>query len=161
MSFHDAAANSAADSNLARKLLYVAAWTCASMPQSKQTGKPYLRRLASYACIIVLLCGAGYVIGANAFLFLHGTALLFKSTNTVNATYSRGYSVWPGVIHVRHMRVVFQDKNVEWSLDLEQATVRVVLAELLGRRFHVKWLKGSGVTFRFRHRIEPESQHKP
>jgi hypothetical protein len=59
------------------------------------------------------------------------------------------------------LRVVFQDVNLQWSLDM--ATVRVVLdlSELATRTFHARSVQGEGVVFRFRHRVEPWSADEP
>lgn len=94
----------------------------------------------------------------NAFLYFNGISLLFKSTNTVNATYRHAYSLWPGIVHANGLRIVFQDKNLQFSLDIGHLKARIVLSELIKRRFHVKWVSGGGAAFRMRHRIQPESR---
>jgi hypothetical protein len=120
-----------------------------------------LVRNAHYLLIALLLCVLGYLAGANAFLRFNGISLLFKSTNSVNATYRSAYTLWPGVVHINDLRIVFQDHNLQFSLDIKQAKARIVLWELLRRRFHVKWVDGAGAAFRMRHRIQPESRTQP
>lgn len=111
--------------------------------------------------IAVLICGSTYLVGLNSFLYFNGLQLLFKSTNTVNATYQRAFSVWPGVVHVKGLRVVFQDKNLQWSLDIDHVNARISVTELMSRRFHATRVEGSGAAFRMRHRVQPETKDEP
>ncbi len=106
-------------------------------------------------------CELLYVVVVNAFLSFGGLQLLFRSTNTVNATYERAFSVWPGVAYVKNLRIIFQDHNLQWSLDIENIKAHIALHELVRRRFHVTRLEGSGAAFRMRHRILPQSADKP
>jgi hypothetical protein len=114
--------------------------------------------------VVAILLGATellYVIGANLFLSLGGIAKLFETTNTINAKFERAWTFWPGHVHVRNLRVVFQDVNVQWSLDMTQAKVVLDLSELLNRTFHAKSVQGEGTVFRFRHRVDPASANEP
>jgi hypothetical protein len=70
-----------------------------------------------------------YVVAVNAFLNF-GFFLLFEDTNSVNATLGRAFSLWPGTAYVRDARIVFQDKNLQWTLDIANATVDVDMVAL-------------------------------
>lgn len=118
------------------------------------------RRVSRWVLLGALLSILGYLVGANLFLRF-GLPLAFRSTNSLNATVRRAWTIWPGVVHVRDARIVFQDYNLQWSLDLERATVTLSLHELASRTFHATKVTGSGVVFRMRHRIDPWKRWEP
>ena len=62
---------------------------------------------------------------------------------------------------MRGVLVTMQDRNVQFALRLREADVELRLRELLSRTFHATRVRGSGVSFRFRHRIEPEDVDEP
>lgn len=102
-----------------------------------------------------------YVISANLFLSLGGLAKLFESTNTINAKFERAWTIWPGHVQIRNLRVVFQDVNLQWSLDLAKVSVVLDLSELVSRTFHASSVQGEGTVFHFRHRVDPGSVNEP
>ncbi|HEY8945718.1 MAG TPA: hypothetical protein VIM73_15720, partial [Polyangiaceae bacterium] len=101
-----------------------------------------------------------YPIGANLFLRF-GFHLLFESTNQVNAKFASAWTVWPGTIHVRDLRVVFQDHNVQFAIDLPRGVLNAKLTELPSRTFRATRVRGEGLRFTMRHRIPPESTGAP
>ncbi|HYQ02691.1 MAG TPA: hypothetical protein VER96_28660 [Polyangiaceae bacterium] len=114
---------------------------------------------------MVLGCIAGveliYLIGANLFLNLGWLPLAFSGTNDVNATISGGWSVIPGRVHVRDLRFIFHDHNVQFSLDMRRASLVVHLSELPRKVFHASHLRGEGAVYRMRQRIDPWKTHDP
>ena len=102
-----------------------------------------------------------YLIGANAFLNFNVLPLAFASTNQVKATIAGGWTVIPGRVHVRRARVTFQDHNVQFSIDMEHGFLVLALRELGQRSFHVLQLRGEGVRFRMRNRIDPWDKSEP
>lgn len=101
-----------------------------------------------------------YLVGANLFLGL-GFSKIFESTNQVNVTFGRAWTWWPGVIHLREVRLVFQDHNVQFTIALAQAVVDVRLLPLASRTFHATRVEGDGLRFLMRHRIAPEAAQEP
>jgi len=102
-----------------------------------------------------------YLVGANLFLNLGGLSLAFESTNQVKATISGGWSVLPGHVHVRNARFIFQDHNLQFSIDMTRASMVLHLGELARHTFHASHLRGEGVVYRMRHRVDPWSKHEP
>src|SRR4051812_36122920 len=102
-----------------------------------------------------------YLVGANVFLNFGLLPLAFESTDQVKATVSSGWSVWPGRVHVRNLRLIFKDQNVQFSVDMVSASMVVHLSELARHRFHGSHLRGEGVSYRMRHRVDPWSKHEP
>jgi hypothetical protein len=113
--------------------------------------------------VVALLVGSEllYVLGANLFLSFGGIAKLFESTSTINAKFERAWTIWPGHVQIRNLRVVFQDVNLQWSLDMASASVVLDLSELVSRTFHASSVQGEGTVFRFRHRVDPWSVNEP
>jgi hypothetical protein len=75
--------------------------------------------------------------------------------------FRHAWSLWPGQVHVDDLRVRVQDRNVQFVVDLPSADVTVRLVDLMRREFHATQVRGSGLSFRFRHRVEPESADRP
>ncbi|HEV8246146.1 MAG TPA: hypothetical protein VGP93_10280, partial [Polyangiaceae bacterium] len=113
--------------------------------------------------LLWLLVGieASYLVLGNLFLSFGGVAKMFEATNDINATFESAYTIWPGDVHVRGLRIVFQDYNLQWSLDLPEVHVKLRLRELLKRTFHASSVRGEGAIFRMRHRVEPEDAGRP
>ena len=100
-------------------------------------------------------------MAANLFLSLGGLATVFASTDKINVTFRRAWTLWPGRIEARDLRVVFQDHNLQWSLDIARVSFDPELRELLHRTFHARDVRGEGAIFRVRHRVEPWSKDEP
>lgn len=102
-----------------------------------------------------------YLVGANVFLNFGLLPLAFNSTDQVKVTISGGWSVLPGRVHVRNVRFIFRDHNVQFSVDMTSAFLVLHLTELAQRTFHASHLRGEGVAYRMRQRIEPWSKNEP
>src|ERR1041385_2629472 len=111
-------------------------------------------RLLVFAIIGVALA---YVVLTNAFLTLGGVQWMCRSTNSIAVNFDSAWTVWPGVVHARNLEVTIQDRNVESLIHLDRATLTVRMTELVRRTFHSTRLRGEGLSFRFRHRVMPES----
>ena len=121
------------------------------------------RTRRALAAVVGLLVGAEllYLLGANLFLSFGGISKLFEATSTINAKFERAWTIWPGHVQIRNLRVVFQDVNLEWSLDIASASVVLDLSELASRTFHARSVQGEGAVYRFRHRVDPWSANEP
>jgi hypothetical protein len=104
---------------------------------------------------------AAYPIAANAFLRYGGVEKAFEGTDTVAVHFDRAWSFWPGRVHVEGGRVTMQDRNVQFALVLDSVDVNIDLFALTRRTFHVTSVRGTGVSYRFRHRIEHEAMGLP
>jgi hypothetical protein len=100
-----------------------------------------------------------YLVGANVFLNCNLLPLAFAGTNQVKATIRGGWTLIPERVHVRSVRITFQDHNLEFSIDMAHAFLVVHLSELLQHTFHGSHLRGDGVVFRMRNRVDPWSAH--
>ncbi len=122
------------------------------------------RRLPKAARILVLVPAVvelAYLILANAFLNFNILPIAFAGTNQVRATVQGGWTIIPQRVHVRQVRVIFQDHNLQFSIDLARGFLVVHLTELLHQRFHASHLRGEGIVFRLRNRVDPWAKHDP
>src|SRR6187401_2287773 len=123
--------------------------------------RSWLARGVRLVVIALVALPLVYLGAGNAFLRFGGIDAMFAGTNQVSAKYESAYTLWPGRVHVRDLRIVCQDYNLQWSLDFEKVTAELRLTELVRRRFHATRVVASGGVFRMRHRIEPESKGEP
>jgi hypothetical protein len=112
------------------------------------------------AAALLSSVAAIYLLAANLFLNLW-FGVLFAGTNSINVTLGRAWTLWPGDVHVRDVRVTFQDHNLQWSLDIERANVGLKLLPLVRRTFRATRVHGEGTVFRMRHRVDPWSIDQP
>lgn len=59
-------------------------------------------RIARWLLVGCFASALIYLLTANLFLRF-GLPLLFRSTNSVNATVANAWTIWPGVVHVREI----------------------------------------------------------
>ena len=85
----------------------------------------------------------------------------FAGTDQVAVHFRRAWSFWPGRVHVEGARVTMQDRNVQFALVLDSVDVDIDLLAFARRTFHATRVRGSGVSFRFRNRIEHEALGLP
>jgi hypothetical protein len=111
--------------------------------------------------VTLLVLALAYPVGANVFLSAGGVKKLFEHTDSVKVDYRRAWSFWPGRVHVDDIKVTVKDRNVQFVLTIPRVDVTLSLRELLHRTFHATRVRGEGLSFRFRHRIEPESAGLP
>jgi hypothetical protein len=106
------------------------------------------------ARVVCVLAGLElvYVVAANAFLRSNGVVALVQAADGVKLDYASAYSVVPGHVHVRRLRLRFEDYNVQFQVFVEKGTLDIGLTELLRRKFHVYSLLADGVSFRMRHK---------
>jgi hypothetical protein len=68
--------------------------------------------------------------------------------------YDTATMLWPGRLHVTQISVRGRDGNIEWIVLLDDADVSVGLFDLAKKRFHAERVRGDGVSFRFRQRLD-------
>jgi hypothetical protein len=113
--------------------------------------------VARLAVAIFLLAWTSYALAATAFMQLGGVQKILGSGDSIQIGFRRAWSFWPGHVHVQDFVIVAQDNNVQFSIEIPNVEVHMKLLELTKRTFHATSVRGSGLVFRFRHRINPES----
>ena len=122
---------------------------------------PLGRRWLRIVAVVFVGLLLAYPVAANPLLALGGVQKMFEGTDQVKVDFPRAWSLWPGHVHVEQVRLTMQDRNVEFSLELAHADVEIALRDLFHRTLHATKVRGDGVVFRFRHRIDPESADAP
>lgn len=105
----------------------------------------------------MLLVGAAllYVVGMNVFLRTRlFRDLVGEDPRTIAVEYSSAYTLWPGRIHADDLVVRGSDSNVEWILRIDRCDVEISLQELAHKKFHANHIRGDGVSFRVRRRVD-------
>jgi hypothetical protein len=111
---------------------------------------------------LVLLAFWGvYLIAANSMLASGKIADLVSSGDAVKLRLAHAWSLWPGRVHVEGFQMTMQDDNVQFVLEIRSVDVNVRLGELTNRTFHATRVRGDGVAFRMRQRIQPETAGSP
>jgi hypothetical protein len=111
--------------------------------------------------VVVLSIELGYIVLANVVLAAGAIKTNAPSDADVRVKYKVAWSFWPGVVHVQGFRMVMQDRNVQFVLDIATAKVHVSLREVFHRTFHATKVRADGVVFRFRQRIDPLDADQP
>lgn len=117
------------------------------------------RILSVLAGALVLAVGvlACYLIAANALI---GTRLLRALINDgrdkISIEYSSAYSLLPGRVRVRDLRIRDRSIASEWLIALDKGRGSISLLDLLRGRFHTTRIRGRGLSLRVRSRLTPE-----
>ncbi len=116
--------------------------------------KPTGTRVLAWGFAVLLAVYALYVVGATAFIHFGGLTALTRSEKDVRIDVASGYSIYPGTLHVRGLRVQFKDYNVEMAIFAEEAHLSLALHRLFQKRIHVHWVRASGVEYKMLHRVK-------
>lgn len=96
--------------------------------------------------IVALLAVTGlYLVAANLLINTSLSSLLNRRPERFKISWSRAWSVWPGLVQVRGLAIEGKSRNVEWTVAAERARGWVGLPQLLGRRFHLRSLHAEEV----------------
>ena len=126
----------------------VSKWSERAKTAGRHTGAVAWRVLAVLAALELF-----YLLVANLILC---TPLLKKFAaqgDDVRVDYGSAYSLIPGRIEVRGLRLRMHDHNVEFEVAVERGTLDVSLHELFRKRFHALRVDGEGVGYRMRHKL--------
>lgn len=110
-------------------------------------------RIVRFVLLALLGVEVSYVAGANAFLSFGGVQKVLESSDDFRVTFHRAWTLWPGTIHVNHPRILFQDHNLEWSLDAERLDIDYAFGPILSKTLHATRVRGKGIVFRVRQRV--------
>ncbi|HEV8201916.1 MAG TPA: hypothetical protein VGS03_18035, partial [Candidatus Polarisedimenticolia bacterium] len=121
---------------------------------------PWWRRsLAVVAGALLLATGllAVYVLAANLLLRTRLLrALINDGPDKIWIDYSSAYSLSPGRVRVRDLRIRDRGVATEWVITLDEGRGSIRLTDLLRRRFHTTRIRGRGLAVRVRNRWTPE-----
>jgi hypothetical protein len=117
------------------------------------------RMLAVVAGSLALAFGLLAVYGLAANLLIRTRllrALINHGPDTISVEYGSAYSLLPGRVRVRDLRIRDRGVATEWVIALDRGRGSISLVDLLRKRFHTTRIRGSGLTVRVRSRLTPE-----
>ena len=114
-----------------------------------------VRRLAKGVALVLVGVALLYLVGMNVFLRTH----LFRDAigadpEMLLVDYTSAYSLWPGSIHAEGLSIRGSDSHVQWILRLERCDFQVSFIDLAHKKFHADHVRGDGLSFRVRRRLD-------
>lgn len=94
-----------------------------------------------------------YVSLAWAFLSFGGLAWATENETDARVAVTSGYSLLPGRVHLRGLKVQVRDYNIEMDIRADSAQVSLALRKLLFKQLDVSWVRVRGVEYRLVHRV--------
>lgn len=104
---------------------------------------------------LVYLLVANLVIGTG---ILKGA--LNENADELSIGYREAWTIVPGRVTVTDFTLRFQDKNVQFHLALDRASLRVDLLALLSKEFHVTRVRAEGASAKMRWKMEEAKGHE-
>jgi hypothetical protein len=124
--------------------------------------KRALRRLVLAALVIAALLYPLYLAVGNA--YLRGGWLeqqLNRRPERMWMHWSSAWTLWPGVVHVRGFSMRSQSSVFQWALAVDRAALEIDLLGLRRRELRIGPMRGSGVVFRLRRRLDARPRSVP
>ena len=116
-----------------------------------------MRRLISLVFKICLGVTLVYYVGVNGFLMTpYAGKLMMMAPDIVQLRYSRAYSLVPFHIVAEDLRISVQDPAVQVYISADVASGDIYPWTLLNNTFYATNLKGEGLVFRLRERLDDE-----
>lgn len=111
-----------------------------------------IRRALKTLLLATLVLELAYVLLANA-LLLGAPSVASLDPDTFRIAF-RAWTLVPGIVHVRDLRVQGQDRYVQWEVTIPSARAKVDLGALASQRLRIERGSGADVAFRLRARRE-------
>ena len=127
------------------------------MSSTSEESKQRARRLPRWRLVALALLGIWVVYLAAANIFLAtgvGPGAINRKPEKLLVEWRRAWSVVPGVVHVRDLRIRAQNRVVQWDASIDRARVPIAVHRLLTKGFRTTGASGSGVTFKMRRRLD-------
>jgi hypothetical protein len=102
-----------------------------------------------------------YVVVANLFLATALEQAINRHPNKLLVSYRYAFTWWVGQVYVRDFHLSFTAPKVAFELDIDSATARVRLTDLLRRRFHLTHVRARGVSYRMFDKADPAAPATP
>jgi hypothetical protein len=115
--------------------------------------------LAVVAGSLALAFGLLVVYGLTANLLIRTRllrALINHGPDSISLEYGSAYSLLPGRVRVRDLRIRDRGVATEWLISLDRGRGSISLVDLLRKRFHTTRIRGSGLSIRVRSRLTPD-----
>ncbi len=104
------------------------------------------RRIVIALAVVLALLEITYLLVGNSFLRGDwGAAAVNRKPEKFNATWEGGWTVLPGLLHVRGLHLRGQTRRARWSAHVDSGTLQVAVPALVGRHFRVHGAGARGV----------------
>jgi hypothetical protein len=112
--------------------------------------------------LLIFLMEISYVGLTSVFL---NTSLFQKvvalDPQEISIQFHRGWSIIPGWVDLKDVKILGQDRNVRWQVLLPDVKTRVLLKDLIQRQVHFKSLTTREVDFQLEMKSESEKAKEP
>lgn len=96
---------------------------------------------------LALACYALYLVAGNVFLNSSlGRDALNRKPEAFAMAWAGGYTLWPGRVALREVRMHGHVRRVQWSAQADAVRGRIALLPLLGRQLRMPWIEADGVS---------------
>ena len=113
---------------------------------SGAAGGHHLRRAALALAIVLALLEVAYLLVGNSFLRGEwGPEAVNRKPEKFSATWEGGWTLLPGLLHVRDLHLRGQTRRARWSAHVDSGTLQVALPALARRHFRLQGASARGV----------------
>jgi hypothetical protein len=124
--------------------------------------KIFLRRLVLALLVAAALLYPLYLVAGNVYLRSGGLERLVNGRpERMWMHWASAWTPWPGVVRVRGFSMRSQSSVFQWWVAVDKATLDVDLWSLRRRELRIGPLRGSGVAFRLRRRLDAPPRSVP
>jgi hypothetical protein len=96
-----------------------------------------------------------YLVGINVLVRTHILrSALSADPDEMLVDYASAYSFIPGRVHVEGLKIRGSDWNIQWVLGIDTCDFNFSPLDFAHRRFHASHVRGDGLTFRVRLRVD-------
>ena len=133
-----------------------------SLPRGRLLGRRVpARRACCAGSAIAGGVGLVYLLAANLFLRLGGVQMALAGADEVQVTFRASVVSLAWARPHRGFRIAFEDRNLQFSIEIPHVDVTVQLRALLRQTFYATQVNGSGLVFRVRKRVDPREADRP
>ncbi len=120
------------------------------------------RRTLFQLTAVVAVLWSVYLLAANLFLATDlGPRTINRKPEKLEVEWRRAWSWVPGLVEVRGLRIRVQNRKVQWRAEIESAKVPISLHLLPLKRFQSAGVRGTGLDFRLRRRLDAFDEDDP
>jgi hypothetical protein len=131
------------------------------LPSSPHLARAGLGKRILWIGATLLALEIFYVVAGNLFLRFGLLPLVNMAPETVEMGYDTAFTWLPGVARVHNYRIRSQDRNIQWTMEVEDADLTVDLPALLQKTFRATRVRATGVAFRLRQKLDTAGAAEP
>ena len=117
-------------------------------------------RIAVVVAALLVALAVAHAVVMRAVLAGRLQAAISRRPEILSVSWDSAWSVFPGVLHVRGLRIRKQNRHAQWTARLDSAKARVSLVGLLHRDLSFGSIEGDGLEVRLRFRADPRPESR-